>query len=127
MALALKVVPDPDARDVHHAGVLDRRRHRDGLVELAVGGVLDELAEHAAQRLAGARLGDHAAALDQAAERGDGADLGPHEPLDLAQELRVRDVPARAHEGEGHLALERVGDAHHAGLGHQGVARDGLF
>lgn len=92
--------------------------------------VLEQLAQDSPQRLARARLGDHALAPDHPAQRGDGANLGADKLLDLLEQLFVRfDIAVfrSADEGERKLALEGVGDANHACFGDERVACDCLL
>lgn len=92
--------------------ILDGGGDLNGLGEVGVHGVLEQLAQHAAQRLAGPRLGDHAFALDHAAEGRDGADLRAYEMLYFGEELGRGDGGGRVvgggegDEGEGEVAFE---------------------
>lgn len=128
-----KVRPHLVPRHVHRRRVLDRARHRHRPRKLAVHRILRQLAQHPPQRLARARLGDHALALDDAAERGNGADLLAHQRLDLGRQLVGGDgrrgmvAGGERDKGKGQLALEGVGDADDAALGDEGMGRYGLL
>lgn len=133
-ALARREIrPHRVPRRVHDAGVLDRRRHADRLVDLAVHAVLEQRAQHAPQRLAGARLGDDGRRgrrrADQATQRGDGPDLRAHARLDLGEQLGVveRAGRRRHHKGKGQLALELVGNADDRRFRDLRVRGDGLL
>lgn len=122
-----KIPPHPLPRNLDNPNILHRRRHIHHLVHLPMHRILHQLPQHPAQRLAGPRLGDHAPALNHAAQRGDGADLVADERLDLGQELRVGNGLGGGDKGEGEVAFECVGDADDAGFGDERVGGDGLL
>lgn len=133
MATSVKVLLDLGFGHVHNRRVLDGARHRNVLFKVTVHRILDQLAQHAPQRLAGPRLGDHALALDDAAQRRNGADLLAHRLLQLLGQLVVGNGRGRVvgcgerDEGKGELALEGVWDADDAALCHEWVGGDGLL
>jgi hypothetical protein len=133
MTLHLEVLLDLLPRHLDNRNVLDSRRHLHLLRKLPMHGVFQELPEDSPQRLARPRFGNHAFPLDDAAERSDAADLGPHQTLYLVEELLFRHGGHRVvrhrerDEGERELALQGVGDADDASFGDLRVAGDGLL
>lgn len=83
----LKPLFDFGLSDFDDLLILNGRRDIDFLVIIALGGVLDKLSEHAAQRLPASRLGNHAFTLDDAAQAGDVPDLRAHNVVDAREEL----------------------------------------
>jgi hypothetical protein len=77
-AILLKVLSQFSTRNINHRAVLDRARHHHVFVVVAFNGMLNKLAQNTSQGLTGSRLGNHALALDYAAERGDGPNLFTH-------------------------------------------------
>jgi hypothetical protein len=131
--LLLEILPNLIPTNLHDTGVLNRSRDLHLLIELAMHRVLDQLSQDAAERLARARLGDHAFALDHTAQGGDGADLRAYEILHFSEELVGGDGGGgvvgggERYEGEGEVAFEGVGDADDAAFCDGGVGGDGLF
>ena len=88
-ALYFKVLGDLLPGNVNGSDILDGGRVLDRFIELVVDGVLDEVGQHAAQRLAGPRLRYHAASLNDTSQGCDAADLLPYSPLDLISQRCV--------------------------------------
>ena len=122
-----KIPPHPLPRNLDNPNILDRRRHINRLVHLPMHRILHQLPQHPAQRLARPCLGDHAPALNHAAQRGDGADLAADKLLDLGQELRVGNGLGGGDKGEGEVAFKGIGNADDTGFGDERVGGDGLL
>lgn len=129
----LKILPHLLPRNLDNSHILNRSRDLNPGVEIAVDGIFQQLSQHAAEGFAAASLGDHAFALDHAAQSGDGADLVADGGLDGVEELGGGDCGGgvrgcrEGDEGEGEVAFESVGDADDAAFGDGGVGGDGLL
>ena len=98
--------------------------------------VLHQRTQHPTQGFPAAGFGDHTAALHDAAEGGDGADLVADEGLDGGGEggggdraggVGLGGVVGEGDEGEGEVAFEGVGDGHDTAFDDGGVSGDCLF
>lgn len=112
--LHLKILPNTLPRNVHNLDILNSRRDIDRGIKLTLNSMFDQLAQDTAEGLPAPRFGDHAAALDHAAQGGDGADLFADEGVDFVEKVRVRccgewtivcACRAWLDEGEGEVAL----------------------
>lgn len=118
----LEIRPHRTSCCLHYRRIFHRRGHADRLVDLAMYAVLQQLAQYPPQRLAGPSLGNNGLGIgrraNQAAERGDGADLGADELLDLGEELGVVELARRGgeYESKGKGAFEGVWDGDDAGF-----------
>lgn len=73
--LLLEIILDLSPRHINNSRVLHRRRDIYLLLKLPVHRILQQLTENTAQSLAASGFGDHAAALNDAAEGRNGAYL----------------------------------------------------
>lgn len=128
-----EVLRDLLPRHLHNSSIFHRRRDLHLFIKVSMHCILDQLPQHPPQRLSRPSFGNHAFALDHAAKRGNGADLGTDKLLYFCEKLVRGDGGGRvvgcgeSNEGKWEVAFQFVWDADDAAFGDGGVGGDSLF